>query len=184
MNSRRCSKSWPSLLQTRGGLRAVLVLISVAALTACSASPSRNILGSYFPTWMICALLGLVVVVVLRALLGKARRRRGASGSGSRLSVHVDCRDTGDLAAVAGMKETPRMSEKTILGRIIALVAIASAIVMLIATMIVLDQRPRTHDAYVFAYSAGITPEVSGRIVESNIQNDQFRPPRRCTASH
>jgi multidrug efflux system membrane fusion protein len=66
------------------------------------------------------------------------------------------------------------MSDKTILGRIIAFIAIASAVVMLIATMIVLDQRPRTHDAYVFAYSAGITPEVSGRIVESHIQNDQF----------
>jgi len=66
------------------------------------------------------------------------------------------------------------MSEKTTLGRIIAFVAIASAVVMLITTMIVLDQRPRTHDAYIFAYSAGITPEVSGRIVESNIRNDQF----------
>jgi membrane fusion protein, multidrug efflux system len=72
------------------------------------------------------------------------------------------------------MKETQRMSDKTTLGRIIAFVAIASALVMLITTMIVLDQRPRTHDAYVFAYSAGITPEVSGRIVESKIQNDQF----------
>jgi len=46
--------------------------MSVVALAACSASPSRNILGSYFPTWMICALLGLVGVVVLRVLLGKA----------------------------------------------------------------------------------------------------------------
>jgi multidrug efflux system membrane fusion protein len=72
------------------------------------------------------------------------------------------------------MKETPRMSEKTTLGRIIAVVAIVSAIAMLITTMIVLDQRPRTHDAYVFAYTAGITPEVSGRIIESHIQNDQF----------
>jgi YtcA family len=53
-------------------LRAVAALTSVAALAACSASPSRNILGSYFPTWMICALLGLLGVVALRAALGKA----------------------------------------------------------------------------------------------------------------
>ncbi|GAB3788943.1 HlyD family efflux transporter periplasmic adaptor subunit [Dyella agri] len=66
------------------------------------------------------------------------------------------------------------MSEKTTLGRIIAVIAIASAVVMLIAAMIVQDRRPRTHDAYVFAYSAGITPEVSGRIVESHIRNDQL----------
>jgi multidrug efflux system membrane fusion protein len=72
------------------------------------------------------------------------------------------------------MKETAHMATNTTLGKVIAFVAITSAVVLLITTMIVLDQRPRTHDAYVFAYSAGITPEVSGRIVESNIQNDQF----------
>jgi hypothetical protein len=53
-------------------LRAALILMLPAALAACSASPSRNILGSYFPTWMICALFGLVGVVILRAVLGKA----------------------------------------------------------------------------------------------------------------
>lgn len=52
-------------------MRTALILLSISALAACSASPSRNILGSYFPTWMICALLGLVAVVVLRAVLGK-----------------------------------------------------------------------------------------------------------------
>lgn len=60
------SKSRPRSLQ--GGLA---TLVSVATLSACSASPSRNILGSYFPTWMICALLGLLGVVVLRAVLRK-----------------------------------------------------------------------------------------------------------------
>ena len=72
MNSSRCSKPWPSLLQMRGQWRAAATLAAITALTACSASPSRNILGSYFPTWMICALLGLLGVVVLRAVLGKA----------------------------------------------------------------------------------------------------------------
>lgn len=41
------------------------------AMSACSASPSRNILGSYFPTWMVCALLGIVVVIIIRAVLVK-----------------------------------------------------------------------------------------------------------------
>lgn len=70
-NSRRCSKSRPSFPQEKYGLRAALILLGMATLAACSASPSRNILGSYFPTWMICALLGLVGVVVLRVVLGK-----------------------------------------------------------------------------------------------------------------
>jgi YtcA family len=71
MNSRRCPKFRLLFAQAGGSLRVALILTSVAVLTACSASPSRNILGSYFPTWMICALLGLVGVVILRVVLGK-----------------------------------------------------------------------------------------------------------------
>ncbi|GGA02396.1 biotin/lipoyl-binding protein [Dyella caseinilytica] len=66
------------------------------------------------------------------------------------------------------------MQAKTALGRIVAIVSIASALVLIVVSMIVVDKRPRTHDAYIFAYSAGITPEVSGRIVEIHIRNDQF----------
>ena len=44
-------------------LRAALCAATVAG---CSAAPSQNILGSYFPSWMICALIGLVVAIVLR----------------------------------------------------------------------------------------------------------------------
>ena len=44
---------------------------SVLFLTGCSSAPSRNILGSYFPSWMICALIGLVATVAIRALLAK-----------------------------------------------------------------------------------------------------------------
>jgi hypothetical protein len=40
--------------------------LCAATVAGCSAAPSQSILGSYFPTWMICALIGLVVTVVLR----------------------------------------------------------------------------------------------------------------------
>ncbi|GLQ45903.1 multidrug resistance protein MdtN [Dyella lipolytica] len=66
------------------------------------------------------------------------------------------------------------MHAKTALGRIVAIVSIASALALIVVSMIVVDKRPRTHDAYIFAYSAGITPEVSGRIVAIDIRNDQF----------
>ncbi|MGF6709509.1 lipopolysaccharide export LptBFGC system permease protein LptF [Luteibacter sp. W1I16] len=42
------------------------------ALASCSASPSRSILGSYFPSWMICALGGIVLTVLLRLALVKS----------------------------------------------------------------------------------------------------------------
>lgn len=45
--------------------------VPVLLLTACSAAPSRNILGSYFPSWMICALVGIAATVTLRVVLAK-----------------------------------------------------------------------------------------------------------------
>lgn len=38
-------------------------------LAGCNAAPSQNILGSYFPSWMICALAGGGAAVVARQLL-------------------------------------------------------------------------------------------------------------------
>jgi hypothetical protein len=54
-----------------GHIRSLLLALLPAATAACSASPSRNILGSYFPTWMVCALLAVVFVVIVRAVLVK-----------------------------------------------------------------------------------------------------------------
>lgn len=69
--SRRRSKPGFSIRQLNVGLRVASTFLPVTSLAACSASPSRNILGSYFPTWMICALLGLACIAVLRIFFGK-----------------------------------------------------------------------------------------------------------------
>jgi len=50
-------------------LRCLTSLPATALITACSESPSRNILGSYFPTWMLCALIGVLGVVLVRVVL-------------------------------------------------------------------------------------------------------------------
>jgi hypothetical protein len=42
------------------------------ALGGCSSAPSRSILGSYFPSWMICALIAMALTIVVRAGLAKA----------------------------------------------------------------------------------------------------------------
>ena len=59
------------------------------------------------------------------------------------------------------------------LGRLIAFVAIAAALVLAAWTLHVVDARPRTHNAHLFAYSAGMAPEVSGRIVALHVTNNQ-----------
>jgi hypothetical protein len=38
-------------------------------LPGCDGAPSRNILGSYFPSWMVCALAGIALALAARAIL-------------------------------------------------------------------------------------------------------------------
>ena len=42
-----------------------------ALLSGCSSAPSRSILGSYFPSWMICVLVAMCLTIVVRAVLAK-----------------------------------------------------------------------------------------------------------------
>ena len=44
-------------------------LVAVAALAGCSGAPALNIVGSYFPAWMLCAIIGVLVALGVRALL-------------------------------------------------------------------------------------------------------------------
>jgi YtcA family len=41
---------------------------TLGLLGGCDGAPSRNILGSYFPSWMVCALLGIALALVARAI--------------------------------------------------------------------------------------------------------------------
>src|SRR5262245_12414013 len=62
--ARVASRRWACV-----GISAALGCLVI--LTGCSSAPSRNILGSYFPSWMICALVGLAATVALRVVLAK-----------------------------------------------------------------------------------------------------------------
>jgi hypothetical protein len=48
------------------GLRGAGLILCL--LSGCDGAPSRNILGSYFPSWMICALVGIALALVARAV--------------------------------------------------------------------------------------------------------------------
>jgi hypothetical protein len=49
-----------------------LRVVAVALLlVGCSAAPSQNILGSYFPSWMVCVLIGLGLSAVVHWILVK-----------------------------------------------------------------------------------------------------------------
>jgi len=44
-------------------------LLAPLLLASCSRAPSFDILGSYFPAWLICLALGVVFAAVIRWLL-------------------------------------------------------------------------------------------------------------------
>jgi YtcA family len=38
-------------------------------VAGCSSAPTMDLLGSYFPGWMLCAVLGIVAAVIIRQIL-------------------------------------------------------------------------------------------------------------------
>jgi membrane fusion protein, multidrug efflux system len=61
----------------------------------------------------------------------------------------------------------------TVRGKLIATASVLAAVILGGLVLFAIDRRPRTHDARIFAFSAQMAPEISGRIVQVLIANDQ-----------
>ena len=48
-----------------------LVSVPLLLITGCQQAPSFNVLGSYFPAWLFCLFVGVILTVVARAILRK-----------------------------------------------------------------------------------------------------------------
>jgi Na+/phosphate symporter len=48
-----------------------IIFSSLFLLNGCHSSPSQDILGSYFPSWMLCAVIGIVLTVIIHIVLVK-----------------------------------------------------------------------------------------------------------------
>jgi hypothetical protein len=48
-----------------------ILLSSLVALPACNTSPMQSIVGSYFPAWMLCAIFGIILTVVIYVIFVK-----------------------------------------------------------------------------------------------------------------
>ena len=53
-------------------LRRAIGTAVITLLSGCSSAPSRSILGSYFPSWLICVLGAIGLTAVVRVLLDRA----------------------------------------------------------------------------------------------------------------
>ncbi|WP_281372375.1 YtcA family lipoprotein [Granulicella arctica] len=49
------------------------MLSACAFCTGCSRAPSISVIGSFFPVWMLCLLIGTVLTFVARAVLVRFR---------------------------------------------------------------------------------------------------------------
>jgi hypothetical protein len=50
-------------------LRWLSTLSILLVISGCSHSPTLNLLGSFFPAWMLCAVLGVVAAVIIHRIL-------------------------------------------------------------------------------------------------------------------
>ena len=64
--------SGTSVLRHRRGPLAPWRVAIALPVAACSRSPTMDLLGSYFPAWMLCAVIGIVASVIIRQILAVA----------------------------------------------------------------------------------------------------------------
>lgn len=57
-------------------LASILTIAPIAPLCGCGDAPSFDILGSYFPAWLVCILIGIVVSSATGLLLSHKNRQR------------------------------------------------------------------------------------------------------------
>jgi len=50
-------------------MRTNLLLLLILLLGGCSYSPTVDVLGSYFPAWMLCIIIGIFSTLIVRLLL-------------------------------------------------------------------------------------------------------------------
>jgi YtcA family len=60
-------------MRTNSARRGALTLLPALGLEGCSRSPSFNILGSFFPAWLLCVVVGILITFGIHVLLARWR---------------------------------------------------------------------------------------------------------------
>ena len=148
--------------------------------------PQINVIGSFFPSWMLCAAIGIAVAVARATALRPAwawtpmSARERSSTRASRFSS-PSCsgwRCSGCSPWTTRRAGTPGARRVGWAGCSAALI-VAGAAVAVVVTLLQWETRPQTDDATVRANFVGIAPQVSGHIVELRVRDNQHGPRRR-----
>lgn len=60
------AKGTKTVQSMRSKITPLAILGCLATLAGCARAPSFNILGSFFPAWLICIIIGVVLTTIVR----------------------------------------------------------------------------------------------------------------------
>ena len=165
-------------------------------MTGCGRAPAFDILGSFFPGWLVCLVVAILLTFAARALLNRyveiawpvlvypsltaAFCLRIVARS---LPVNFMTTEPLDKEMVTkasrnhGRKFDGAKSERRWrkpLGRWISIVIVAAAVILGLVVLYHENYYPRTEDAEIFANFIGIAPQVDGPLIRLNVKDNQF----------
>ena len=153
------------------------LFLALMSCMSCSRAPSFEILGSFFPAWLICVALGLLLTVAARWLLLRARVVLALP-----VLTYPSLTRAVHFRALAGLFSVVRKSngaqqqyqhrnlDRPHSERPIVTGAIVLGLVVVHQT----DFYPRTDDSEILANFIGIAPQVEGPLVRLNVHDNQF----------
>src|SRR5262249_36729932 len=142
--------------------------------------PQINVVGSFFPSWMLCAAIGIVVAVVARWLflrlgvdpyLGPRALVYPSLAILVTLVLWVALFRVSPMTARVGHEASPSWRHAW---RRLRRLSVGGAVVAVIGALLQCATRPETDDDAVWAKFVGIAPQVTGHIVQLRVRDNHL----------
>ncbi len=160
---------------------AAVSFVAAVMLAGCSRAPTFNILGSFFPSWILCGVIGILLAVASRLFFVHIKLEDTTEAVDPRVSLPRPIFHVHPLASVLqlirkgeAMPESDPTPPSKLLGRIVSISIIAAAVISGMLLIWKTNRYPRTDDAEVFANFIGIAPQVDGPITRLAVQDNAF----------
>jgi hypothetical protein len=156
---------------TRNSHRTLAVFLATTWLTGCSRAPAFDVLGSFFPAWLLCLVVGVLLSFAARWLISRL-------GIVIEVPVLTQPHCAVRLRAVARLLSLARktlVNPQTgkVVGRFLSGAIVAGAIAAGLVVIHDQNRYPRTDDCEIVANFIGIAPQVEGPILHLNVRDNQ-----------
>jgi hypothetical protein len=144
---------------------------------------SINVFGTFFPSWMLAALAGVIVAVVFHKVIAAVGLKAEVKPAPSWSTHHWGSRppSSSGSSGTAPEMRTLQLRQKLpdtlrptprAMGRIVTFASVGLFLVLGGLVLRQLDALPRTDDAIVTANTIRVVPEITGRIATLNVKDD------------